>query len=293
MKMSKGEVTFQSFNYLFLALLALLFILPFLVVLSTSLVSENELIRRGNFILIPETFDFTAYKVLLNEKSVILNAYKVTILRVVIGTCANLLFTSMMAYGLSRKNLPGRNAMIIFVFITMLVSGGLIPAYMLLKGMHLIDSFWVMIIPGLVSAWYLIIMKNFFAQIPEELEESAIIDGASPFRILVSIIFPLTLPTYATIGLFYAVGHWNAWFDAVIYINDMHKMPMQAILRQMVLAASSEDLTKDVTAGLVEKPTAQSIKAAAIMIATVPIMCVYPFLQKYFVKGMLTGSIKG
>jgi putative aldouronate transport system permease protein len=141
---------------------------------------------------------------------------------------------------------------------------------LLLKGLYLVDS-----------------------QIPEELEESAIIDGASTFRILISIIFPLTLPTYATIGLFYAVGHWNAWFETVIYINDIHKMPMQAILRQMVLAASSEDLTKDVTTGLTEKPPAQSVKAAAIMIATVPIVCVYPFLQKYFVKGMLTGSIKG
>lgn len=290
---SFGERLFRVSNYVFLLLLSLTFLIPFVVILSTSFVSETELIRRGSFILFPQKFDFTAYKVLLSGTSSLYHAYLITILRVVVGTTLNLVVTGMMAYGLARKRLPGRNVVIALVFVTMLIDGGLIPNYLLMKGLHLTNTFWVMILPGLVSAWYLIIMKNFFTQIPDSLEESAMMDGASPLRVLVSIVFPLSLPTFATIGLFYAVGHWNAWFDAMIYINDTDKLPVQAIMRQIVLQYSAVDINQSVFSSLAEKPTAESVKAAAIIVTTLPILFVYPFLQKHFVKGVLTGSVKG
>ncbi|RAV09398.1 carbohydrate ABC transporter permease [Paenibacillus contaminans] len=290
---SGGEAAFQAFNYAFLVLLSLAFIVPFAAIVSTSFVGENELIRRGNFILIPEQLDFSAYKVLLSEGSMLYHAYGITILRVVVGTALNLLFTSMLAYGLSRKDMPGRNAFITVVFITMLFGGGLIPTYLLLKFLHLTDTFWVMIVPGLISAWNLLIMKNFFAQIPESLIESATIDGAKPLTVLTRVVFPLSLPTFATIGLFYAVGHWNAWFDATIYINDSNLMPVQVLLRRIVLSFSSQDLDAEMLNGVANKPTAQSLRGAMIVVTTLPILFVYPFLQKHFVKGVLTGSIKG
>jgi len=292
-KTAFGEKLFRMGNYSFLTMVSLSFLLPFLVILSTSFVSENELIRRGSFILIPQELDVTAYKVLLSGTSTLYHAYYITIIRVVVGTSLNLIITAMMAYGLARKQLPGRNAVIALIFVTMLIDGGLIPNYLLMKGLHLTNTFWVMILPGLVSAWNLIIMKNFFTQIPESLEESAMIDGASPLRILISIVVPLSLPTFATIGLFYAVGHWNAWFDAMIYITDTSLLPVQAIMRQIVLQFSSADINQSVIASLSEKPTAESVKAAAIIVTTLPILLVYPFLQKHFVKGVLTGSVKG
>lgn len=293
MKSATGETVFQIANYTGLTLLALAFVLPFLMVLSTSLVGEAELIRRGSFILIPEQFDFAAYRVLLSSGSALYNAYGVTIARVVIGTSLNLFFTAMLAYGLSRKSLPGRNAIIMFVFITMLFSGGLIPNYLLMKFLHLTNTFWVMIIPGLISAWNMLIMKSFFAQLPENLEESATIDGASPLRILTNIVFPLSLPTFATIGLFYGVAHWNAWFDAVIYISDVNKFPVQVLMRNIVLTMTNQDFAANIMSDLSAKPTPQSLKGAMIMVTTLPIVCVYPFLQKHFVKGVLTGSLKG
>lgn len=292
-RLSGGEMTFQLFNYTLLTLLSLSFIAPFLAIVSTSFVGENELIRRGNFILIPEQLDFSAYRVLLSEGSLLYHAYGITVLRVVVGTALNLLFTAMLAYGLSRRDLPGRNTLITLVFITMLFGGGLIPTYLLLKYMHLINTFWVMIIPSLISAWNLLIMKNFFGQIPESLIESATIDGARPLTILARIVFPLSLPTFATIGLFYAVGHWNAWFDATIYINDSKLMPVQVLLRRIVLSFSSQDLDAEMLNGVAHKPTAQSLRGAMIVVTTLPILCVYPFLQKHFVKGVLTGSLKG
>ncbi|MBO9609121.1 MAG: carbohydrate ABC transporter permease [Paenibacillaceae bacterium] len=284
---------FDYANYAFLVVLSLTFVIPFVSVLATSLVSENELIRRGSFILFPHRLDFGAYRLLLGEGSLIYGAFLVSTLRVTIGTTLNLIVTSMMAFGLARKRLPGRNAVIALVFVTMLVDGGLVPNYLLIKSLHLTNTFWAMIVPGLVNVWFLIIMKNFFAQFPESLEESATIDGATPWRILTAIILPLSLPSYATIGLFYAVQHWNAWFDAMIYIDDIRKLPLQAIMRQIVVSSTSTEVNQALYATLTEKPTPQSMKAAVIIASTVPILFVYPFIQKHFVKGMLIGSVKG
>jgi putative aldouronate transport system permease protein len=293
-RMTRGEKTFQYFNYIFLTILTLFFLIPFLIVFSTSFVTEQEVARRGAFILIPEVFSLGAYKILLSQGSLLINSYKITLFRVIVGTTLNLFFTSTLAYGLSKKSLPGRNFFITLIFITMLFGGGLIPNFMLIKALGLYNKVWVMIIPGLISAWNMILMRNFFSQIPESLEESAMLDGATPIQILVKIILPLSMPIIATIGLFYAVGHWNAWFDASIYINDTKKLPVQVFMRNVVLSMSSKELDGSVineVAGV--KPTAETIKSAVIIISTLPILCVYPFIQKYFVKGIMVGSIKG
>ena len=179
------------------------------------------------------------------------------------------------------------------VFITMLIGGGLIPTYMVVKELKLINSLWALIIPSLMSVWNMLIMRNFFYTIPDSLEESAMIDGATPFQILIRIIIPVSLPVFATIGLFYAVGHWNAWFDAVIYLNDTNKYPVQVVLRNFVLTMTDYELELEQSTGIAAKPPAVTIRAAIIIVSTFPILCIYPFIQKYFIKGVMIGAIKG
>lgn len=291
LKRTTGERIFNAFNCTLLTILSLMFLLPFISVFSTSLISMEEAMRRGAFILIPEQIDFGAYNMLLNRGMIIYNAYKVTLFRVIVGTFLNLLFTSMLAYGLARRTLPGRNGLVLFIFLTMIFHGGLIPNYMLIDKLGLKDSLMVLILPGLVSAWNLFIMRNFFLTLPEELEESAVIDGASPPVILWRIVVPLSMPAVATIGLFYAVHHWNDWFGASIYINAQDKLPIQVVMRNILLTGIIHDETQ--VEYIRDPPPASSLKSAVIIISTLPILFVYPFIQKYFVKGMLVGSIKG
>ncbi|MEM7131908.1 MAG: carbohydrate ABC transporter permease [Chloroflexota bacterium] len=295
-KLSSGEKIFSILNNIFLVGLCLVFLIPFLSVIMTSFVGAAEYARRGAFILIPEEFDFTAYRLFFRRSSIVINAYQITLFRVFVGTSLNLLFTATLAYVLSKRNLPGRIPLTIFVFITMIFSGGLIPNFMLMDILGLLDNIWVLILPGLINPFYLLIMRNFFMGIPAELEEAAIIDGASPPIILLRIILPLSMPAIATIGLFYAVWHWNAWFDAAIYLSDLQKMPVQVILRGILDAAQSASSTGDVLSVMLEvdeMPPGQSLKAAMIMVTTLPILIVYPFIQQYFVKGALIGGIKG
>ncbi|WP_127589804.1 carbohydrate ABC transporter permease [Paenibacillus lautus] len=290
-KPTTSERVFDVANIVFLIFLSLMFIIPFLAVLSTSFISAEESMRRGAFVLIPERLDFAAYDVLLNRGKIILNAYQVTIFRVVVGTILNLLFTSMLAYGLARRSLPGRNGLVLFIFLTMIFQGGLIPNYMLMDTLGLKDTLWVLILPSLISAWNLFILRNFFMGLPEELEESAVIDGATPLLILFKIVIPLSMPAMATIGLFYAVHHWNDWFGASIYINDVNKMPVQVIMRNILLTGITQNEAQ--LEYVSNPPPAATLKSAVIMISTLPILFVYPFLQKYFVKGVMVGSIKG
>lgn len=291
LRMTAGERWFNYANVILLGLLSASFLLPFLIVVSTSLISEEESIRRGAFILFPERIDFGAYGMLLNKGSIIFNAYQVTLFRVIVGTALNLLFTSALAYGLARKSLPGRNAIVTYIFITMVFGGGLIPTYMLIDKLGLKDTLWVLILPGLISAWNLFILRNFFLSIPDELEESAILDGATAPHILWKIIIPLSLPAMTTIGLFYAVGHWNTWFDASIYINRRELLPIQVILRNVLLTGTMQDQSADLLGETM--PPAETLRSAVIVVSTLPILLVYPFIQKYFVKGALIGSIKG
>jgi putative aldouronate transport system permease protein len=288
LKQSRLEKIFDGVNVVFLIGLSLAFVVPFIIVLSTSFVSPEEYGRRGTFVLWPEQFYFGAYDALIVRSRMLLNAFLVSLFRVSIGTGCNLLVTGTLAYVLARRSLPGRTFLTLVVFLTMLFGGGLIPTYMLVDSLRLTNSLWVLVIPSLVNAYWMLLLRNFFMSIPEEIEEAAIMDGASPFLIFWRVVIPLSLPAIATIGLFYAVEHWNAWFDATIYMTDAAKYPLQVILRGMLAITSSEAL------GFADNPPpAESLKSAMIIVTTAPIIMVYPFVQRYFVKGIMVGSVKG
>jgi putative aldouronate transport system permease protein len=285
--LSRGERIFEIFNIIFLTLLSLAFILPLVFIVSNSLVSEAEVVRRGQFILWPEQPDLTAYRTILGS-SILGTAYLNTILRVTIGVTLNLIFTATLAYALSKKNLPGRGWMTLFIFIPLIFSGGIIPLYLLVTNIGLRNSFWAMILPVLINPFWLLIMRNFFMTIPQELEEAAIMDGASPLTVLTRIVVPLSMPIFTTIGLFYAVFHWNAWFDAAIFIDSPLRQPVQLLLRNTLLSGVLND---PVMADY--RPPAEALKASLTVVSAVPILLVYPFIQRYFVKGVLIGGIKG
>jgi putative aldouronate transport system permease protein len=238
--------------------------------------------------------------VVLGSGSIIFNAYRQTITRVVAGTFLNLAFTFPLAYVLAKRDLYGRNAITTYIFITMLFGGGLVPNFILVEKLGMLDSLWALIIPGLINPWWMLIMRNFImGAIPYELQEAAIVDGASPLQILLRIILPLSKPIIATIGLWYAVSHWNAWFDALIYLFDPKKMPLQPILRGILMQGAGTyteygDFSRQaIEDALIEAPPAESLRSAMIIVSTVPILLVYPFIQKYFVKGVMVGGIKG
>jgi putative aldouronate transport system permease protein len=276
--------------HLMLIIMAFLFLIPFWMVMVTSVVNEQERLVRGLLLLYPRRLDFSAYQVILSKNSQIVSAYGITILRTVIGTFCNMAITSMLAYGLSKRNLPFRKAITLGIFFTSVFNPGLIPMFLTIKYTGIYDTFLALIIPNLVVVWWMLILRNFFMQIPEEIEEAAIIDGASPPEILFRIILPLSLPSIATIGMFYAVWHWNSWFDGMIYVTKTTLFPAQVVLKNIISASMIENL--DPYASDVPPPL-EAVKAAAIMVTTIPILLVYPFVQKYFVKGVLVGSVKG
>ncbi len=290
---SIGSRMFDICNVIFMIIIILVFFLPFWIVISTSLVGSAESARRGAYQFIALQPDFNCYKVLLSGGSVIFKAYGVTIFRTIAGTALSLLCTVTLAYGLSKKSLPHRNAITAFVFFPMIFSGGMIPTYLLVHSVGIYDTMWALLLPAIISVWNTLLMRNFFMEIPESLEESAKIDGASTLCILFRIILPLSLPSIATIGLFYAVGHWNAWFDAAMYITNRSLYPLQLILRNIVMAMSNADINNLALNSMNDQPPTESMKCAAIIVTTLPIICVYPFIQKYFVKGVMVGAVKG
>lgn len=290
-KLSRNEKIVRAVIYLLLGLATLAFLVPFVIVLSTSFISEAEFAERGGYVLYPKQIDFGAYEILFGRSAIILNAYRVTLFRVVTGTFLNLAFTISMAYVLAQRKLPGRIPLTIFVFITMVFSGGLIPNFLMVDALGLRNSLWSLILPPLISAWNLLIMRNFFMSLPEEFNEAAIMDGASPLTILLRIVLPLSLPAIATIGLFYAVFHWNAWFDASIYIDRSDMRPLQIILRGLLRSTSLQGMEE--LAFTESPPPAASLRSALIIVSTVPVLFVYPFIQRYFVTGVMIGGIKG
>ena len=289
-RLPAGELAFQVVLYVLLILLTLTFIIPFLLVIGTSFVSKEEIARRG-FVFFPQVWNFAAYDMMLLQNTEVWRAYGVTFFRVVVGTLSSLLVTGTFAYAVSKKDLPGRTVLLVLSFITMIFYGGLIPTYLVVKSLGLIDSLWCFILPNLMSVWNMLILRNFFYSIPDSLEESALLDGATPPTIFFRIIVPLSMPAVATIGLFYAVDQWNNWFDAAIWINDVQKYPLQMVLRKYVLMSSTYDLKFDLATGA--KPPDMGIKSAIVVISTLPMLCIYPFIQKYFVKGVMIGLVKG
>ena len=290
--MKKKNNWFDRINIVFMLLLSCSILFPFWILISQSLMTKQEIALTG-YSLIPQKITFAAYEYLLKTNTFLLNGFQISLFVVVVGTALCLFFTSTYAYALSKKYLPYRKVFTLIAFFTMLFSGGLIPTYMLIVGLKLINSVWALILPSLISPWYLFIMRNFFMGIPDEVEESAVIDGANDVMIWARIILPLSMPAIATIGLFYAVAYWNSWVEASIYISDSGKWPLQMILRQLINSALLKDQAGASELTEQKLTDSASIQSAAVMIASVPIMLVYPFIQKYFVKGVMVGSIKG
>ncbi|NBD24738.1 carbohydrate ABC transporter permease [Paenibacillus glycinis] len=261
-------------------------VFPLLYVLSVSLTPFSEVLKNGGFILIPKSITFDAYRKLLTESN-IPSAFKVTVLVTVIGTILNLVVTALMAYPLSRKQLPGRKFFLMMVVFTLLFSGGIIPTYLVVKALGLLDTIWAMILPNLVWSFNVLIMKSFYESLPEELFESARIDGAKEFRILLQIVAPLSIPVTMTIGLFYTVGHWNEFFQAIMYVTDRTLFPLQVVVREILIQTQQPlENVDNMTPG-------ETLQMASVIMASLPIIVVYPFLQKHFTKGMLLGSVKG
>ncbi|GIP45547.1 protein LplC [Paenibacillus sp. J45TS6] len=286
-----GGRVFDAFNYVFLGLFGLVTVLPFLYIIGNSFATEAEITARS-FFLIPKEFSISAYQYIFSS-STIFRSIGNSIFITVAGTFVNLLFTLTMAYPLSRKDFWGRNVVMNLVIFSMLFGGGMIPTYLVIRGLGLLDSYWALILPGAIGAFNLIVVKNFFQELPAGLEEAARIDGCTDIGVLWRIVLPLSKPVIATFALFYAVGHWNNFFSALLYLTDSAKWPLQIMLRQIVLLSQG---TVGDMANLDQnfvQPPEQSIKMAVIVVGTIPILIVYPFLQKHFAKGVLLGSIKG
>ena len=290
---SAGNVIFDVINYILLGAIAITTLLPFIYIIGASFATEYELATRPMFI-IPHDVSTAAYEYIFSSNR-ILKAFSNSAFITVCGTLINLFFTVTMAYALSKTRLRGRNFFLNMVIVSMFFSGGMIPGYIVNASWYgLKDTYWAVLIPGAISAYNMMIVKNFFQGIPAELEESASLDGCTDIGVLIKIVLPLSLPVLATFGLFYAVGHWNAYFGAMIYMTGAReKWPLQVLLREIIIMANAtagemSNLDPDFV-----QPPEQSVKMAVIVVSTVPIMCVYPFLQKYFVKGVMVGALKG
>lgn len=292
-KKTPGEQVFDVANVLFMIAVSAIMILPMLHVFSVSFSDGAESIK-GGFFFYPRGFNLKGYETVFKDP-LLLRSYGNTIFYAIAGTVVTLFFTALTAYPLSVQGFRLKMPVTIFLTITMFISGGMIPTYMLMKNLHLINNIWVMVIPFCVGAYNVILFRTFFQGIPASLREAAIMDGASEFMVFFRMICPLSKAIFATIGLFTIVGKWNDWFSALLYLNEETKYPLQMILRKILFnTVSLKDMdpaTKSMFAN--NEVTGQNIKMAAIIITTVPILCIYPFIQKYFVKGMLIGTVKG
>lgn len=266
--------------------LVIITVIPFMNLISLSLSSNKAILENGN-LLFPKGFTVLAYKYILSSKAIYIS-FLVTILITATSTVFNLVVTIVSGYVLSVKGLPCRRGMMLFVLITMVFSGGLIPSYLVNSSLGLVDTFWVLTVPGAVSAYSIFLMKNFIMQIPDGLRDAAQIDGAGPIRILVHVIVPLSVPIIATLSLFCAVGKWNDWFSAVIYIKkERWLIPIQTLMQNLVVNTDTGANT-DINMG----EFSEAFQSALIVVSILPIVIAYPFVQKYFVKGMFIGSVK-
>ncbi len=286
-KRSKGERIYGVFNGMVLLLVALATLYPFLYVVFASVREPLKLLTRQGLLWYPAGITWNAYKKVFANSS-IYSGYLNTIFYVVAGTTVNIIATSVAAYVLSRKQLMLRRFFTLMIIFTMYFNGGLIPNYLLIKDLGMVNSRLALILPGAISTFNLMIMITGFREIPQALEESARIDGASDWTILFRIILPLAKPTIMVIMLYYAVGHWNSWFNAMIYIRDSTKMPLQIFLREILTRSQLGSMAGDIEV----EDVGITIKYATIIVSTLPILCLYPFIQKHFVKGVMIGAVK-
>lgn len=289
---SHEERLFGLLNGLLLGCIMLAVLYPLLFVASAS-ISDPTLVISGKVLLWPKGITFQAYARVFRDEH-IWTGFRNTLLYTSTGTLINLVMTILGAYPLSRKGLPGRKGLMLFLLLTMFFNGGIIPSYLIIKSLGLINSYWVMVLPGAVSVYNLIVMRTFFEQLPNELHEAAIIDGSSEIRLLMTIILPLSAPILAVMVLFYGVGHWNAFFNGLIYLTDSSKYPLQLFIREILVNSQMQqmmNLAEESAAA--QLLMAESIKYALIVVTSLPVLLLYPLLQRYFVKGMMIGAIKG
>ena len=292
-KRSNGERAFEVFNITFMICLILITFYPFLYVLYASLSEPGDLLRHTGVLLLPYGLHFDAYK-LVFYNPIIGSSYLNTIIYVVGGLLVSMALTLLGAYALSRRNVKWASLITMIIVFTMWFSGGMIPYYLTVNSLGLINTRWALIVPRAISTYNLIVMRTAFKQIPDSMEESARIDGANDLIILARIIIPVALPTIAVISLFYVSATWNAWFDAMMFINKRNLYPLQLLLREILVLGTTNSM---LVSGNVfqgdQLQVGETIKYATVMVATVPILCVYPFLQKYFIKGVMIGAVKG
>ena len=287
MKSSLGGKLFDIFNYTFLGLLSLVMFLPFVNIIASSLTPIDILVKQS-FILFPTRFSLDAYRYVFSTNTVLRGLF-VSVGVTIVATFVNILLTSLTAYPLAHKLLVGRKAFIGMVIFTMVFNGGMIPTFIIVKDLGLINSYWSLILPTAISSFNLMLFKNYFQALPAELEESAKLAGYNDLSILFRIILPVSKPLIATFVVMFGVENWNSWFNAVLYLNNGDMWPIQLILRQIITSSSQ---VGDAMGGTSFVPPA-TVRNCTIVIATLPILAVYPFLQKYFTKGLMLGSVKG
>jgi len=289
---------FDFFNIMLISLIMIIVLYPLIFIVSSSL-SDPDLVSTGKVWLLPQGLNIEGYKRVFRDPEIMVG-YRNTIFYTIAGTCLNLLLTLLAAYALSRKDLVGRNVLMFFMAFTMYFSGGMIPTYLLIKTLGLFNTWWVLIIGGAVATYNLIIARTFFSNgVPHDLEEAAMIDGCSMTRTFITIVLPLSKALIGVLTLYYGVAHWNSWFSAMIYLTDRDKVPLQLILREILIEqqmradmVSSGDAMGDEMLTLQVK-LASLIRYCIIVVSSAPVIIVYPFLQKYFDKGVMLGSIKG
>ena len=294
MKLKKNLKSTTVIAYIVVSIFALFCLFPFIMVVSGSLTPEEDIVKYG-YSLIPRRISFDAYRILLYDIDRVLNAYKITIFVTVVGTLCSLLVNSMAGYVLSRK-VRYQKPLLIFTIITMLFSGGMVPWYIVcVRYLHLKDTVWALILPTVARAWYIFLLRNFFKGIPEEMYESSKIDGASELTTFVKIMLPLAKPAIATVTLFASLAYWNDWWAGLMLIDDSNKQPLQLLLRTIV--SNTQFLQSSPNAGMMQEVSnilpVESVKMAIVILTIGPIIFVYPFIQKYFVKGIMVGAVKG
>ena len=286
-----GSKVFDVFNVILMFLFLLVTLYPFWYAIIISL-SDGKAVMANRVSIVPIDMTFATYKVVLRDPSIV-TGFRNTIIYTVVGTLINLAASSLCAYPLSRSQLPGRGIIMKLIVFTMFFSGGMIPTYLVVNSLGIIDSIWAIVLPGAISTYNMIVMRTFFMGIPESLHEAACLDGASEVQILVRVVLPLSKAILATMLLFYGVGHWNSYMNALLYLNKKDLFPLQSILRNMVVDGQLSEAQTQVGGGSSFQVVETTMKYAVIVVSTLPIVLIYPFVQKYFVKGVMIGSVKG
>lgn len=292
-KISTGEKVFNVFNIMFMFIMMFVMFYPMWHVLCASFSDARLLSAHSGILLWPDGYSVSAYK-LMAKNPMILRGYGNTLFILVFGLVLNMVMTSLAAYVLSRRNVMLNKPLTIIIVFTMYFSGGMIPSYLNIIQLGMENTLWAVIVPGAISTYNMIVLRTGFAAVPESLEESAKIDGASSLRILWQIILPLSMATVAVVTLYYAVTHWNSWFSAMLYLTDRNKFPLQLILREILINNDTTSMVTAMDAGAGDSSfVSETVKYAVIIVSVVPILCVYPFIQKYFTKGVMVGAVKG